>query len=292
MGISKSISKGTKSLTKSVSKGTKSVVDSGTKAVEKGVDDTTKAVVDTTNKTVNTVVDTTNQVINTVVSETEKAYEESLKWVTDYDSRLKNVQEIAKKAEDECRKAGIPVDQYYNDFNNASKLIQQSIADGVEAVEWVVQYLEQNACQIALSTALSLAFFTILNPTNPEAEVAATPLSAASVAYMVAGQAGKMALSQACYQFACIIVEPIFLIPEVKGSMGKDGKHILTMALGNSIYYGIQASAAAWTVPATALMMMSAMFSVLIANLACTGTLPGGYQVMYGINDGYQKNFE
>lgn len=284
MSWTKDVNKGMKT----VSKGTKDVVDSGTKAVDKAVD----TVADTTNDVVNTVVDTTTDVVNDVVSATEQAYEESLKWVTDYDARLKNVQEIAKKAEDECRKAGIPVDQYYADFNNASKLMQQAIADGVEAVEWVVQYLEQNACQIALSTALSLAFFTILNPTNPEAEVAATPLSAAAIAYMAAGQAGKLALSQACYQFAVIIVEPIFAIPEVKNSMGKDGKHILTMALGNSIYYGIQASAAAWTVPATALMMMSAMFSVLIANLACTGTLPGGYQVMYGINDGYEKNYQ
>lgn len=284
MGKKSSLSKSFNKTVKAVDKGTKDTY----KAAEKGVNEGVKAVDKGIDQGIDAVVDVTNQVVNA----TEQAYEESLKWVTNTDARLKNVQDIAKKAEEECKKAGIPVDQYYADFNNASKLMQQAIVDGVEAVEWVVQYLEQNACQIALSTALSLAFFTILNPTNPQAQASATPLSAAAIAYMAAGQAGKMALSQACYQFASIIVEPIFAIPEVKNSMGKDGKKILTMALGNSIFYGIQASAAAWTVPATALMMMSAMFSVLIANLACTGTLPGGYQVMYGINDGYEKNYQ
>lgn len=264
------------------------------KAIEKTADDAGKAIVDTANDVGDDVTDAANAVADAVtdtIKQTQKALEESAKWMMDTDARAKNIAAIVDKVKSDAKKAGLPVDQYIKEFNQGADFIQKTVTDGVEAVEWVVQYLEQNACQIALSSALSLAFFTILNPTNPEAEASAAPLSAASIAYMAAGTAGKLALSQACYAFACLIATPIYAIPEVKNALSKDGKQVLCAALGNSIYYSIITAAEAWTVPAAALMMMAAMFSTLIANLACTGTIPTGYHAMYGINEGYDKNF-
>jgi hypothetical protein len=225
----------------------------------------------------------------------EQAANESIKWVSDVNARTENIKAIAQKAEAELKKAGVPVDQFYKEFVEASNFMQAAVIAGVEGVEWVVQYLEQNICQISLSSALSICFFIILNPAEPTANTTAMPVTLAAIAYMAAGvaadQTAKLALAGACYAFAMIIVEPIYAIPEVRNGLGKSGKDILTSALGNALYYGIEANAAAYTTTATALVMMSAAFSILIANLICTGTLPGGYKVMYGINDGYDKNF-
>lgn len=264
------------------------------KAIEKTANDAGKAIEKTANDAgdaIDDTVDTVSDAVNDVIKETQKALDESAKWMLDTDARAKNIKSIVDKVKSDAKKAGLPIDQYVKEFNQGADFIQGAVTEGVEAVEWVVQYLEQNACQMALTSALSLAFFTILNPTNPEAEASAAPLSAAAIAYMAAGAAGKMVLATACYEFACLIATPIYAIPEVKNALSKDGKKVLCSALGNAIYYSIEAAAAAWTVPAAALMMMAAMFSTLIANLACTGTLPNGYHAMYGVNEGYDKNF-
>lgn len=237
------------------------------------------AVVDTTN----TVVDTTNSAVNDVVNLVDEFVDEvtyAEHWVSNQVMREENINELATKVYTEAKNAGIPLDKYVAEFDHGIEFAKQQVIQGVESVEWVVQYLDQQACQIGLTAALCLCFSTLLNPANPEAEAAAAPLSVAAIAFKAAQSAATIsALTGAAYGIALGITEALWLIPEVRNGMKKDGKALLCSVLSNAIYYSIQTSIDAWLVPASALMVMSAIFSVLISNLICTGTIPGGYKV-------------
>lgn len=243
--------------------------------------------VDTTNNAVNTVVDTTNSAVNTVVNDVVGITDElvddvtyAAHWVSNQAIREENITELATKVYTEAKNAGIPIDKYVTEFDTGIEFAKQQVIQGVESVEWVVQYIDQQACQIGLTAALCLCFSTLLNPANPEAEAAAAPLSVAAIAFKAAQSAATIsALTGASYGIALGITEALWLIPEVRNGMKKDGKGLLCSVLSNAIYYSMQTSIDAWLVPASALMVMSAIFSVLISNLICTGTIPGGYKV-------------
>ena len=267
----------------SITNATNSAVNSVTNATNSAVN----AVVDTTNTAVDTVVDTvvdtTNSVVNDVVHLADEFVDEvsyAEHWVSNQVMREENINKLATKVYTEAKNAGIPLDKYVAEFDHGIDFAKQQVIQGVESVEWVVQYLDQQACQIGLTAALCLCFSTLLNPANPEAEAAAAPLSVAAIAFKAAQSAATIsALTGAAYGIALGITEALWLIPEVRNGMKKDGKALLCSVLSNAIYYSIQTSIDAWLVPASALMVMSAIFSVLISNLICTGTIPGGYKV-------------
>ena len=263
----------------SITNATNSAVNSVTNATNSAVN----TVVDTTNNAVNTVVDTTNNVVNVVNDLADEFVDEvayAEHWVSNQAMREENITALATKVYTEAKNAGIPLDKYVTEFDNGIAFAKQQVIQGVESVEWVVQYLDQQACQIGLTAALCLCFSTLLNPANPEAEAAAAPLSVAAIAFKTAQSAATIsALTGAAYGIALGITEALWLIPEVRNGLKKDGKGLLCSVLSNAIYYSIQTSIDAWLVPASALMVMSAIFSVLVSNLICTGTIPGGYKV-------------
>ena len=274
------------SITNAANSAVNTVTNATNSAVNTVVDTTNTAVNSVTNaanSAVNAVVDTTNGVVNDVVNLADEFVDEvtyAEHWVSNQVMREENINELATKVYTEAKNAGIPLDKYVAEFDHGIEFAKQQVIHGVESVEWVVQYLDQQACQIGLTAALCLCFSTLLNPANPEAEAAAAPLSVAAIAFKAAQSAATIsALTGAAYGIALGITEALWLIPEVRNGMKKDGKALLCSVLSNAIYYSIQTSIDAWLVPASDLMVMSAIFSVLISNLICTGTIPGGYKV-------------
>jgi hypothetical protein len=279
MGWGKSISKGFKDAGKAIDKGAK---DTG-KAIEKTATDTGKAIEKTTTdagnaieKTAvdagNAIVDTTNKVIDI----TKDTYNYAVDFANDTIKRTESIQATVLKSTEELAKAGL--DTTSKEFNDLSRQVEKQVIAGVEVLKDVAeeayQWLDENACRLALTSAISLGVVTYFTPKPAPGDpgtITSTSLSfmATPVLY-TADMAAKMAVATA---MAEVCVDAFLLIPGVKGSVNAK---LLKNVISNCIYYSLDC-AALWATPAGVGIAIGAAVAPVVATLICTSTCPNGF---------------
>ena len=280
MGIGKSINKGLKSAGKGLNDAGKSIEkgakDTG-KAIEKGASDTGKAIEKTANDVANTIVDTTNDVIDIA----KDTYNYAVDLANDTIKRTESIQATVLKSTEELAKAGL--DTTSKEFNDLSKQVEKQVIAGVEVIKDVAeeayQWLDENACRLALTSAISLGVVTYFTPKPAPGDpgtITSTSLSfmATPVLY-TADMAAKMA---AATLMAEICVDSFLLIPGVKGAVNAK---LLKNVISNCIYYSLDC-AALWATPAGVGIAIGAAVAPVVATLICTSTCPNGFSKALG----------
>ncbi len=280
MGIGKSINKGLKSAGKGLKDAGKTIEkganDTG-KAIEKTANDTGKAIEKTANDVADTIVDTTNDVIDIA----KDTYNYAVDLANDTIKRTESIQATVLKSTEELAKAGL--DTTSKEFNDLSKQVEKQVIAGVEVIKDVAeeayQWLDENACRLALTSAISLGVVTYFTPKPAPGDtgtITSTSLSfmATPVLY-TADMAAKMA---AATLMAEICVDSFLLIPGVKGSVNAK---LLKNVISNCIYYSLDC-AALWATPAGVGIAIGAAVAPVVATLICTSTCPNGFSKALG----------
>ncbi len=280
MGIGKSINKGLKSAGKGL-KDTGKAIEKGAndtgKAIEKGANDTGKAIEKGANDAIDAVVDTTNQVIDIA----KDTYNYAVDFANDTVKRTESIQATVLKSTEELAKAGL--DTTSKEFNDLSKQVEKQVIAGVEVIKEVAeeayQWLDENACRLALTSAISLGVVTYFTPKPAPGDpgtITSTSLSfmATPILY-TADMAAKMA---AATLMAEVCVDSFLLIPGVKGSVNAT---LLKNVISNCIYYSLDC-AALWATPAGVGIAIGAAVAPVVATLICTSTCPNGFSKALG----------
>lgn len=145
--------------------------------------------------------------------------------------------------------------------------LKEEVKEGVkDAYEWV----DANACNIAVTAAISagiIAAFTP-EPANPAAVATSTTLSV--MASTITSMAVKVAVVG---EMSEIITNAFLLIPYVSDSIDHTLlKNIISNCLAKSLD-----SAELWATPAGVGIAIGAAFAPVIADLICTKTCPKGF---------------
>lgn len=145
--------------------------------------------------------------------------------------------------------------------------VKEEVKEGVkDAYEWV----DANACNIAVTAAISagiIAAFTP-EPANPAAVATSTTLSV--MASTITSMAVKVAVVG---EMSEIITNAFLLIPYVSDSIDHTLlKNIISNCLAKSLD-----SAELWATPAGVGIAIGAAFAPVIADLICTKTCPKGF---------------
>jgi hypothetical protein len=280
MGIGKSINKGFKSAGKGL-KDTGKAIEKGAndtgKAIEKGANDAGKAIEKGANDAIDVVVDTTNLVIDVA----KDTYNYAVDFANDTIQRTESIQATVLKSTEELAKAGL--DTTSKEFNDLSKQVEKQVIAGVEVIKEVAeeayQWLDENACRLALTSAISLGVVTYFTPKPAPGDpgtITSTSLSfmATPILY-TADMAAKMA---AATLMAEICVDSFLLIPGVKGSVNAK---LLKNVISNCIYYSLDC-AALWATPAGVGIAIGAAVAPVVATLICTSTCPNGFSKALG----------
>ena len=154
------------------------------------------------------------------------------------------------------------------------KQIKSEIKEGYEEVkEGVIdayQWADKNACNIAVTAAISagIVYAFTPEPANPTAVATSTTLSA--MASTITSMAVKVAVVG---EMSEIITNGFLLIPFVSDSIDHTLlKNIISNCLAKSLD-----SAALWATPAGVGIAIGAAFAPVIADLICTKTCPQGF---------------
>lgn len=273
MGIGKSINKGIKSTGKTISKGTK---DAG-KAIEKTANDTGKAIEKTANDAGNAIVDTTNQVIDVA----KDTYNYAVDLANDVAKRTESIQATVLKSTEELAKAGL--DTTSKEFNDLSKQVEKQVIAGVDVLKDVAeeayQWLDENACRLALTSAISIGVVTYFTPKPAPGDPGTiTSTSLSLMATPILYTADVVAKMAAATLMAEICVDSFLLIPGVKGSVNAT---LLKNVISNCVYYSLD-SVALWATPAGVGIAIGAAVAPVVASLICTSTCPKGFSKALG----------
>ena len=152
------------------------------------------------------------------------------------------------------------------------KQIESEIKEGYEEVKEGVydayQWADKNACNIAVTAAISAGIIAAFAPEQPEGAIASTTLSA--MASTITSMAVKVAVVG---EMSEIITNAFLLIPYVSDSIDHTLlKNIISNCLAKSLD-----SAELWATPAGVGIAIGAAFAPVIADLICTKTCPEGF---------------
>ena len=157
-------------------------------------------------------------------------------------------------------------------LNLVEKQIESEIKEGYEEVKEGVydayQWADKNACNIAVTAAISAGIIAAFAPEQPEGAIASTTLSA--MASTITSMAVKVAVVG---EMSEIITNAFLLIPYVSDSIDHTLlKNIISNCLAKSLD-----SAELWATPAGVGIAIGAAFAPVIADLICTKTCPEGF---------------
>jgi hypothetical protein len=164
-------------------------------------------------------------------------------------------------------------------LNLVEKQIESEIKEGYEEVkEGVIdayEWADKNACNIAVTAAISagIVFAFTPEPANPAAVATSTTLSV--MASTITSMAVKVAVVG---EMSEIITNGFLLIPYVSDSIDHTLlKNIISNCLAKSLD-----SAELWATPAGVGIAIGAAFAPVIADLICTKTCPEGFTKAFG----------
>jgi len=212
-----------------------------------------------------------------------KAYYSSTDLVTDAYKRSKNATTAVAKNSAAFAEQGINTTG--KEFKDLSKKAEQQLSAGVEVLSDVAkdayEWAEKNACQMAVTTAISMGVVAYLTPKPSPTDagtITSTSMSATALIYYAAKQgaskAAAMAKKKVASQTMAIVAsESFMLIPGVKGNVDKD---VLRNVIANSIYYSLDC-VPCWGTPAGVGVAVSAAVAPLIAEYVCSNVIPTGY---------------
>ena len=171
--------------------------------------------------------------------------------------------------------------QTQKEFINFAKQAESQIINGVEVIKYGFDYaynwLDENACRIGLTAAISMGFVAAFSPSNPQGATTSASISAMVIAAIEsAGRAAKKtAVNTAlAYSVALVVIEPIWMIPGIHGACDKT---MLTNCISNAIYYSFDVSMEMWMSGAGVCIALGAAVAPIIATYICTRTMPNGF---------------
>ena len=155
---------------------------------------------------------------------------------------------------------------------NTYEEVKEEVKEGViDAYNWV----DANACNIAVTAAISagIVYAFTPEPANPTAVATSTTLSV--MASNITSMAVKVAVVG---EMSEIITNGFLLIPYVYDSIDNTLlKNIISNCLAKSLD-----SAELWATPAGVGIAIGAAFAPVIADLICTKTCPQGFTKAFG----------
>lgn len=159
-------------------------------------------------------------------------------------------------------------------------LIGSNIKEGYEVVKDGVvdayNWVDENACNIAVTAAVSAGVVAFFTPAQPEGAATSSALSimAQPVLYVT-----DMALKATVVAgMSKIITETFLLIPYVSESIDHT---LLNNIISNCLAKSLD-SAALWATPAGVGIAIGAAFAPVIADLICKKTCPEGFTKAFG----------
>ena len=163
---------------------------------------------------------------------------------------------------------------------NVGNQIEYGVKEGYEVVKdgaiMAYQWADENACNIAITAAISAGVVAAFSPAQPAGAATSTTLSfmATPVLY-VADMTAKMAVSTA---MGVIVTEAFLQIPGVSDSVDHE---ILKNVISNCIYHSLE-SAHLWATPAGVGIAIGAAVAPIVADLICKRTCPNGFSKALG----------
>jgi hypothetical protein len=163
---------------------------------------------------------------------------------------------------------------------NIGNQIESGVKEGYEVVKdgavMAYQWADENACNIAITAAISAGVIAAFTPAQPAGAATSTTLSfmATPVLY-VADMAAKVAVVTA---MSVIVTEAFLQIPGVSDSVDHEIlKNIISNCLAKSLD-----SAHLWATPAGVGIAIGAAVAPIIADLICKRTCPEGFTKAFG----------
>ena len=249
-------------------------------AINNGINDAGNAIIDTGNTINNGIIDAGNAINdgiidagNAIVNVATDTYNYSVAFVNDTAKRTESAAATVAKNTEEFGKAGLDVAN--QEFIDLSKKAEQQIVAGVEVIEHAAEYayawLDENACRIGLTSAISMGCVAAFTPAQPAGAATSTTLSfmATPILY-TADMAAKMAVATAMGE---IIGNGFLAIPGVAGSVDAQ---LLKNVISNCVYYSLDC-AALWGTPAGVGIAIGSAVAPVVASLVCTRTCPNGF---------------
>ncbi len=160
------------------------------------------------------------------------------------------------------------------------KTVEGGLKEGYETVEAGVieayNWVDANACNIAVSAAITAGCVALFTPAQPQGAATSTTLSAMAQPLLWAtDKAVKVAVVAA---MSTVIKDAFLLIPEVANSIDET---LLYNIISNCLAASLD-SAALWATPAGVGIAIGAAFAPVIADLICNKTCPEGFTKAFG----------
>ena len=158
---------------------------------------------------------------------------------------------------------------------NIGNQIESGVKEGYEVVKdgavMAYQWADENACNIAITAAISAGVIAAFTPAQPAGAATSTTLSlmATPVLY-IADMAAKVVVVAA---MSAIVTEAFLQIPGVSDSVDHE---ILKNVISNCLAKSLE-SAHLWATPAGVGIAIGAAVAPIIADLICTKTCPQGF---------------
>ena len=159
-------------------------------------------------------------------------------------------------------------------------LIGSNIKEGYEIVEAGVidayNWVDANACNLAVTAAISAGAVALFTPAQPEGAATSTTLSL--MAQPVLWATDKALKVTAVAAMSTVIKDAFLLIPEVANSIDET---LLYNIISNCLAVSLD-SAELWATPAGVGVAIAAAFAPVIADLICKKTCPEGFTKAFG----------
>ena len=159
-------------------------------------------------------------------------------------------------------------------------LIGSNIKEGYEIVEAGVidayNWVDANACNLAVTAAISAGAVALFTPAQPEGAATSTTLSL--MAQPVLWATDKALKATAVAAMSTVIKDAFLLIPEVANSIDET---LLYNIISNCLAVSLD-SAELWATPAGVGVAIAAAFAPVIADLICKKTCPEGFTKAFG----------
>jgi hypothetical protein len=159
------------------------------------------------------------------------------------------------------------------DIGNELKKGYEKVETGViDAYNWV----DANACNLAVTAAISAGAVALFTPAQPEGAATSTTLSI--MAQPVLWASDKALKVTVVAGMSTIIKDAFLLIPEVANSIDET---LLYNVISNCLAVSLD-SAELWATPLGVGAAIAAAFAPVIAELVCNKTCPEGFTKAFG----------
>jgi len=234
-----------------------------------------KAITDATGKITADGVAFSNQAVNDVKNVSTKTWDMTAQQAQDRVDAIKNTMAGKVTAEQLVQiEAGIKLATKASQ-NQFGSFVWQAKTQITRSADICAEWCVANQCRIGVSAAIgTLGAASIASKAST---TKMTPLSALSILCVAAKrEVGKAAVVGTCDLTAKLMVEMIWLSPDVRRSVGEANKQILQDAIAFTLAKTLLTSAGALIVPESAEAVMWGILATLLADIICGGVVPTG----------------